>query len=87
MGEKELLEDPWTLWLSILRGPCTVDHVVHLVEHMEVGVLPEMIRWPFSWVPEFGEIVFSCGESCISTWYETHLQDLSGQSMVHQLQH
>ena len=56
---KELLVDPWTQRCTTLRGPCLVDHVVHVVEHMEVGVLPEMIRWPFSWVPGLGEIIFS----------------------------
>ena len=67
-----------------------MDHVVHVVEHVEVGVLPEMIRWPFHWVPRLGEIVFSVLEDHVAsfeiTWYERHLQDLSGQSMGHRLQ-
>ena len=66
MGGEELLVDPWTQGLSILRGPCLVDHVVHVVENMKVGVLPEMIRWPFSWVPGLGEIVFSGMQDHIS---------------------
>ena len=89
MGGKELLVDPWTQWLGTLRGPCLVDHVVHVVEHVEVGVLPEMIRWPFSCVPGLGETVFSDRVDYVAwieiTWCERHLQDLSGQLMEHPL--
>ena len=87
MGGEELLVDPWTQRLSILRGPCLVDHVVHVVEHMEVGVLSEMICWPLSWVPRMGETVFSDMVDYVAwieiTWCERHLLDLSGQSMEH----
>ena len=89
MGGKELLVDPWTQRLSILRGPCLVDHVVHVVENMEVGVLSEMIRWPFSWVPGLGETEFLDMDHVAwtsITWYEMHLQDLSGRSLGRLLQ-
>ena len=73
VGGKELLVDPWTQWCTTLRGPCLVDHVVHVVEHMEVGVLPEMIRWPFSWVPGLREIIFSgVEESSIGESYSSN---------------
>ena len=89
MGGKELLVDPWTQGLSILRGPRLMDHVVHVVEHVEVGVFPEMIRWPFSCVPGLGETVFSDKVDYVAwieiTWCERHLLDLSGQSMGHPL--
>ena len=59
VGGKELLIDPWTQRFSTLRGSRLVDHVVHVVEHVEVGILPEVVRWPFSWVPGLGGTVFS----------------------------
>ena len=66
VGGKELLVDPWTQRLRIRWGAGLVDHVVHVVEHVEVGILPEMIRWPFSWVPaRCCVFFFRHGESCL----------------------
>ena len=55
MGGKELLEDPWSQRCLFVRCSRLMEHVEHVVEHVEVGVLSEMICWPFSWVPGLGK--------------------------------
>ena len=57
-----------------------MEHVEHVVEHVEVGVLSEMICWPFSWVPGLGKKIpknsIYYAARILITWYEMHLQDL-----------
>ena len=60
-----------------------MEHVVHVVEHVEVRVLPEMICGPFSRVPGWDKMIFRNSKWLDLTLYGRSRRDWSGRSVEH----